>query len=328
MRYCRSGSPRTGAAFMPSALPRGLANALLASQLALALNCSLGLAPAAAQDASTVVYDADGLRATTYTSCDDGAYTLVALTETGSAERYASSEKFAAKLEPHATDILNAAADWLDGEGATTCATPPRAETNTLVGLVNALPVYAAVASRRSGWRTTDIVANARVIPKLARALPPTESVDCRTFDDAAGSKIDKYRTRVFTIRVAHTTGQWSHMQALTKLVPLHQEIMGLVGQWGFEWQCEGDFDLAGLAILADEERAVLLKWNGEKIRERVADASPEELAAVMTEVYRTPALPPVSSFDQIPFENALRYGGYLSPDVAATEALFAEAGN
>ena len=200
---------------------------------------------AASDTASSVVYEADGVRATAYADCDASAYALVSLTDAGGAERYAASDKFGAKIEPYLPAILSASATWLDGDASTLCDGSTKAETITLVGVVNALPIYAAAASRTADWQAGSATPDARDISTFASVLPPMETVRCETFEETVGSKIGKYRTRIFTIRAAHTTGQWSHMQALTNLVPLHQEIMGMVGDWSFEWQCAGVFALA-----------------------------------------------------------------------------------
>lgn len=278
------------------------------------------------------MFESDGFIATAHADCDASAYVLISLTEAGVAERYASSGKFAEKVAPHEAQILTAASAWLDGAGSDGCEAPVQTETISLIGLVNALPVYASAAGRADLWQPGSAIPNARDIAVLADALPAAQAVNCGAFDDDVASKIEKYRTRIFTIRAAHTTGQWSHLQALTKLVPAHQEIMAAVGEWGFNWQCDGVFDLAGVAILADQERAALLKWTKEKIRERLAATSTaEEVTALMTETYRAPALPPVSSFHDIVNAAASgspgRYGGFLSPDVAEIESLFAESG-
>jgi len=289
---------------------------------------STGLA-AAPNSMSSVVFDRDGVRATAYTDCDGSAYTLTTLTESGVAERYAASDKFAEKIAPELPEILTASAAWLDGDGAALCADPVQAETVTLVGVVNALPIYVTAASRSAAWQPGSAMADARDIAAFADVSPSPETPRCAVYEETVGSKIAKYRTQIFTIRAAHTTGQWSHMQALTKLVPLHQEIMGLVGDWSLAWQCPEVFALAGVAILADEERAALLKWNEQKIRARLAEASTQDdVATAMTELYRQPSLPPVSSLLDIADESSasIRYGGYLSPSVELTEALFADA--
>ncbi len=287
--------------------------------------------PAAADDISSIVHNGDGVRVTVHTDCDGSAYTLVDLTEDGVAERYAASDKFAAKIAPQLPAILSNAAAWLDGDGGKSCAEPMRAETITVIGVVNALPVYITAARRSAAWQPDSAMPDARDLAIFSAVLPPRETTRCELFGESVGPKIGKYRTQIFTIRAAHTTGQWSHMQALTKLVPLHQEIMGLVGAWSLEWQCPDVFALAGVAILADEERAVLLKWNERKIRARVAEAStPDEVTAIMAELYRMPTLPPVSSLLDIAdgTEASIRYGGYLSPNVKLMETVFAGAAN
>ena len=282
---------------------------------------------------SAVVFEADDVRAEVRTDCDASAYVLVTLTMKGAAERFAATEKFSDKVASSLPAIVAGAASWLDGEGRAECPQAVEAETITVVGLVNAAPVYVTGADRSAGWAPGSADADARHLAMFTESLGQPEADACARFDEAIGSNIDKIRTRIFTIRAAHTTGQWSHMQALTKLVPLHQEIMGHVGDWGLAWQCPGVFDLAGVAILADEERTVLLKWNEKKIRDRVAEASsPEQLEAVMTEVYRTPALPPVSSLGEWVERSdgtaKVRYGGYLSPEAEVIETVFAEAAN
>lgn len=325
--FPQCGSKRDAkAAYWDDARPAGTRR--LTGLVALILGNLAAAGFAAASDISpVVVYEANGIRATAHADCDTSAYTLVSLTDGGAAERYAARDKFGAQVEAYLPEIMSASAAWLDGDAGALCDGSTKAETITLVGVVNALPIYAAAARRTAGWQVGSAMPDARDISMFASVLPELESVRCETFEETVGSKIEKYRTRIFTIRAAHTTGQWSHMQALTNLVPLHQEIMSLVGDWSFEWQCTDVFELAGVAILADEERAALLKWNQAKIRARLAETStPDAAAAVMAETYRLRALPPVSSIHDIPHETTIRYGGYLSPSVEDTEAVFAGA--
>ncbi len=286
-----------------------------------------------AADMTAVVHEADDVRAEAHTDCDASAYVLVTLTMKGAAERFAAPSKFADKVAPSLPAILDGAAAWLEGEGSDLCDQPVQTETITVVGLVNALPIYVTGASRSAAWAPGSAVAEARHLAAFAEAQPQPAPAACTVFDEAIGANIDKLRTRIFTIRAAHTTGQWSHMQALTKLVPLHQEIMSHVGDWGLAWQCPGVFELAGVAILADEERSVLLKWNEQKIRDRVAqDGSSEQRTATMTEVYRSPALPPVSSLaewiDRSRDTPRVRYGGYLTPEAQVAEDVFSDTAN
>lgn len=298
--------------------------------IAAAVVWTLAPSPVAAADsASAIVYEADEVRAEAFTDCDDSAYALVTITEAGAAERYAATAKFADKIAPGLDAILAASASWLNGEGAAHCAAPVPAETITIVGLVNALPIYVTAASRSAAWARGSADPDARHIALFNPALAAQDANGCGAFDDAVAPNIGKLTTRIFTIRAAHTTGQWSHMQALTKLVPVHQDIMAQVGEWGLAWHCPGVFDLASLAILADEERTALLKWNESKIGDRIAEAgSGEELDAAMLEVYRAPSLPPVASLHDWVDDATIRYGGFLSPEAAVTEDMFAAATN
>ena len=104
---------------------------------------------------------------------------------------------------------------------------------------------------------------------------------------------------------------------------------MDRLGQWGFEWRCEGVFALAELAIRIDLERATLLKENEREMVERLAALTgDDEIAAEMAAWFRSPGMPLVTDLHDIPRASgggvSLRYGGYPLPVAARIERAFA----
>ena len=276
---------------------RALAAGLCAAAAALG-----AAAPAAAQQR---VYDAEGIAATAWADCDGGDYALAAVD--------AAPESAARALEPHAGDILRAAAAWLDSRcgGAT--------ETVTVVAVVDAAPVHAVAAARARGWAPGSAPPDARALAFLAPALPDSGG-DCPAPDGmaAAGGGAGALRTRLFTAKVARTTGQWSRRQTLEKLVPLHREAMELFARRGFAWACPGAFAAAVLAVQADRARA-------ESLRENLPDLlelAPAELAEA---AFGGPDPAPVSDLRALVADTAdgpaIRTGGFAYPIVLRLRA-------
>jgi hypothetical protein len=285
---------------------------------------------AMAGPSETVVYEADGLHATAHTDCDMSAYTVVTLGEAYDASRYAANGSFATLIEPHLEEIFSRSAAWLDGLGK--CDAGPEAETITVIGVVSTLPVFATAAARDLDWRPGSTTANPRDIAALAAALPSPEQIDCDAYTATIAPAVAKHKTKTFTIRAAHTTGQWSHMVALEAIVPLHRTIMDLVGAWGLEWRCDGIHELTKLAVQVDLERADLLAEGERDILQRLAGVSaPQAVTAEMTAVFRFPDYPTQMSFHEILTEIGgearVRYGGFTFPVVARLDSAFAERG-
>ena len=259
-------------------------------------------APALAQQR---VYDAEGIAATAWADCDGGDYALAAVD--------AAPERAARALEPHAGAILQAAAVWLDSR----CGGAP--ETVTVVAIVDAAPVHAVAAARAHGWAPGSAPPDARALAFLAPALP--DSGDACPAPDGmavAGGGAGALRTRLFTAKVARTTGQWSRRQTLEKLVPLHREAMELFARRGFAWGCPGAFAAAVLAVQADRARA-------ESLRENLPALLELAPAALAEAAFGGPAPAPIADVRALVAETAdgpaIHPGGFAYPIVLRLRA-------
>ncbi len=299
----------------------------IAGSAALCATLILGSTVALAEP--TNIYAQDGLSAVFHDECDATPFVVVTLDAAHDVARYADHEKFGELVAPHLNPILNAAKAWLVAPENGDCAEDLALETLTLVGVVNALSVYASAATADSAWAANTGVPDARSLSAFAAALPAASPGRCATFTQTVAPEVAKMRTKLFTARAAHTTGQWSDKQALEALAPLHARIMDAVGEWGFDWHCPEVFALTKLAVLADLERETLLKEAETDIVAAITAAStPEEEVAVMTTMYRLEGYEPIAQFDQlvkdINGQPTIRYGGYSHPVVERLEATLA----
>ena len=266
---------------------------------------------AAAAAAQEPVYDDEGIGAVAYADCDGDDYALVSFaggTPPG---------RVAAALSPHLEGIFTAAAAWLDARCGDT-------RTITVVGVVDAAPVHAVAGAREAGWAPGSAALDARSLAFLAPALPAAGEAACEAADGmaAAGDGAGALRTRMFTARMARTTGQWNRREALAALVKVHREAAALFVQRGFSWSCPGAFDAAALAVETGRARA-------ESLRENADDLLALDPAALRDAAFGGPdAAAPIADFREIvadtPAGPAIRYGGFRFPIVAR---LWAAAG-